>query len=646
LNRERLRYLLLGGILLAGLALCVTTAIHADKINGANGFPLDDPWIHLQFAKNLHDHGAFSYYKNEMTTSGSTSPIYTLLLAAGFFVTEDEMVLSYCYGVTFFLLAGFVLFKLGLLEFGGDVLYAAGAAFLFLFEPRLLWAALSGMETTLFILLSLAALYYYKARRPVLFGIASGLLLWTRPEALLFMTIIGLDALYHAFVVPRAASRKKSGETRREGLDWLRSAAMIFAGFAILYILFNLVLSGSLFPNTYAAKLKYYTGGGQNYPVQVFHYVTDGHLAIYSVFVAIGILSLLFDAVRRRPLPFLIAFLWSGELFLAYWKNLPYLFQEGRYLMPLLPMVLLLGLSGLRTAVAFITKQVKLHASVAVTALLLVAAALQFAYASWNKRDEYAEVCKYISDRQVRTARWMHDHLPGDAIVATHDVGAIAFYSGRKIVDMVGLISPEMIQHLGNLDGLVGFLNRKHATHIAVLRNWFEVDNREAVFQTDVRHPEIMEVFKYDGSAHILSHDVVQMLQAGEYYLSMNDVQTAGPILQRAAQLDPRSSRAHLFLGGALLSAGKVDDAERELQTALTLHPDFVEAQAAMAEVSVRRNNPLGAIGQLEAIAAAHPYYANAYRRLSELYRDVRHDSAKSAASLQRFNELTNSEGR
>ena len=67
--------------------------------NGIPGFPLDDPWIHLQYAKNLHDFGSFSYYRNELVTAGTTSPLYTFLCAAGLFVTRDVMVLSYTLGI-------------------------------------------------------------------------------------------------------------------------------------------------------------------------------------------------------------------------------------------------------------------------------------------------------------------------------------------------------------------------------------------------------------------------------------------------------------------------------------------------------------------------------------------------------------------
>ena len=72
-------------ILALGLAASCLTGSRAFQRNGTNGFPLDDPWIHLQFAKNLHAYGHYSYYKAEMVTSGSTSPLYTLILALGFF---------------------------------------------------------------------------------------------------------------------------------------------------------------------------------------------------------------------------------------------------------------------------------------------------------------------------------------------------------------------------------------------------------------------------------------------------------------------------------------------------------------------------------------------------------------------------------
>ncbi len=103
-------------IVIVSLLVVISAALsfyyvsYAYSVNHENGFPLDDPWIHLTFARNLAEYGSFSYYKNEIVTAGSTSPVYTLILAAGFFITKNEMILSYVLGILFFALSAFVFY--------------------------------------------------------------------------------------------------------------------------------------------------------------------------------------------------------------------------------------------------------------------------------------------------------------------------------------------------------------------------------------------------------------------------------------------------------------------------------------------------------------------------------------------------------
>src|SRR5437879_5305014 len=414
-------------LMLLGTGMCIFAGWNAYRVNGAAGFPLDDPWIHLQFAKNLHEYGSYTYYRNQTVTSGSTSPLYTLLLAAGFSFTSNEFLLSYSLGIVFLALSAWLFYALAKKILGSDLL-ALAAALLVLLEPRLEWVAVSGMETTMFIFTLLAAHYFYTTRRVLLLGIAGGFAIWTRPEALLFLLIVAVDAAYRRSVLRRnQPGRKGAGDS-----GWLIRAGLVALGIGCVYAGFNLWLSGSLFPNSYAAKIKYYSGGGSGFPRQVFGFLTDGHLRIFCLFAATGIVSVLRSILRLRPDDLLISLLWPLGLFLVYWINLPYLYQEGRYLMPILPFVILLGLRGVGSLLDLGKKMfrglARPRTELIAGGFLILVLGVQFAAASWAMKDTYAEYWRYIGERQVRTARWIHDNLPDGRVVAADDVGAIASY--------------------------------------------------------------------------------------------------------------------------------------------------------------------------------------------------------------------------
>ncbi len=629
--------------------MCGFAAWYSSRTNGQPGFPLDDPWIHLQFARNLLDFGSFSYYKNEMVTSGSTSPLYTLILAGGFLFTRDEFLLSYILGIGFLLLSAFVLYKIAQRTLSGNA-WAAAAALLLLMEPRLEWAALSGMETTLFIFAILTVTYFYQEWRPVALGISGGLAVWIRPEALLFLGILAAETAYRQAVITHALSSGKPAPGGNPGVRWLGRAGIIAFCLFAAYAAFNLRLSGSVFPNTLAAKVKYYSLGRGDFPGQVFTYLTGGHLSILWFFACAGVLSVLWSLIRRRREELLVAVLWPAALFLAYWKELPYLYQEGRYLMPILPFIILLGLRGAETIIRGVTKlfrnlprsKVEIAAAGAAAAVF----GLQFTVASWQMKDTYAEDCRYISDRQVRTAIWIHDHLPAGSVIGTHDVGAIAYYSGMKIVDMVGLVSPEMIENIGSLDKLDRYLIKRGATHLALFRNWFEVVNQNSLFATDKSQPEVMEVFQFDPArTHITPRSAGDLTQAALYYLAGGNPRDAVPLLERSLMIDPRSSKTHYVLGRSLLATGQVDRAGEELKEAVRLHPQYWDARTSLAEVLAKTNHADDAIASLEELLKENPSYAPGCGLLAELYTTARRDSVRAAMYREEYVRLLRESG-
>ncbi len=259
------------------------------------------------------------------------------------------------------------------------------------------------------------------------------------------MAALVLDLIYDVQWRDHPASKKQEAGGASPPLN-VRVFLGVSAAFAAAYGVWNSVLSGTVLPNTYAAKLTYYGSGSSDFGAELLRFLTDGHLMPFVLLAGVGALNVVVRILRRKPQAYLVHLLWILALTSAYWLKLPHLYQEGRYLMPLLPFVLMLGVDGLESVLARLESAFHLLKRnswrVAVTTACGGALVIQFVAADMTKSRGYAGACKYIEDRQVTTARWISSHLPEDAIVATHDVGAVAFYGGRRIADMVGLVSP------------------------------------------------------------------------------------------------------------------------------------------------------------------------------------------------------------
>ena len=192
--------LVLAALLLAGYQAT------AQRLNGGVwSAPLDDAWIHFQFARNLSQGNGFSYMPG-VPSPGSTAPLWTLLLAAVGLFTEEFMLPALLLSAAFFLVTIWLTYRLTLAisDDWGAALLAAGALAV---TGRMAWASWSAMEVTLFTALSVGAVWAYQrrgldGRTAVLFALASQ----TRPEGHVLFALAVADALL-AWRWPYAAKR-------------------------------------------------------------------------------------------------------------------------------------------------------------------------------------------------------------------------------------------------------------------------------------------------------------------------------------------------------------------------------------------------------------------------------------------------------
>lgn len=555
--------------------------------NGYFGFPLDDPWIHLTFARNLIEYGSFSYFKDEIVTSGSTSPIYTLLLSVLFLISKNEYVISYVLGIIFNVIAVLFIYKLVSLHFGPKSLVTLSTVFLIALQPKLNLIAVSGMETSMFIFFIICTLYFYKTANKILLGIFLGLTIWCRPDgAVLWIAVLVDYFIFQNSVKVESATDIKKFERR----DFL-IAVLIGIILTALYFLFNYSLSGSILPNTYKAKLEYYQHNLREDFLKndVLVYFSSSEFILVVIPFLIAALIIIYYLVKKQHDHFFVYLIFTLGLIAVYYIQLPFAHRFGRYLMPVIPFYILLSVYGLKRTSDFIFHKSKFIALVNLLFVLFFVVSLLLSFIHLGKNSqEFTELCKYHNERHVAAGMWIKKNTPEDAIIAVHDIGAIGYYGNRKLIDMVGLVTPELIEHINDKNFsafMKDYLSQNKVTYIAALKNWFEIVNDNPLY-VPINQFEILEIYKFKPEqTHIHPREVSYLNQQAIQFVQSNDLTNALRALQQSLALDPASSKTNFLLGAVYEIAKDNASAELYFQKAISIFPDYLEANFGLARI-------------------------------------------------------------
>jgi arabinofuranosyltransferase len=475
--------------LAAGLAVLMYLYYGA-RATGNFGFPLDDSWIHLQIARNLAAGYGWSFNPGELT-GASTAPLWVLLITPLFRLGGDATIWVKAVGCLLYL-ANVALVADVARRITGDRRIAAVAGLLAAWQPAFVWAALSGMETPLYLFLFLCALRSLlqaeEGHRGAAYAATAWLALagWARPE------LWALLPLAWGYLFWR----------RRElypGRPWVHVAlaAAAIGGF----LAFNLALWGRPFPSAFYAKPAHTVGAAE---LALRPVLTDTLLRF--------LMNIQETIYAQNPV--LIVFLGLGGV-VAWHRG----GRHARGLIVLLAIVALativvtmthLGQAGFQTYRRFAHALAAMTVLVAVGAVAcwdelwglsratpgrrarryggtlalgigcLLALAMQLAGLREAAR-LYANDTASINAGDVAAARWLAANTPTEALVAANDIGAIAYFGGRRILDLIGLATPESIPILAETspgsaerDGRVAdLLRRRAADYVVIFPEWF-----------------------------------------------------------------------------------------------------------------------------------------------------------------------------
>jgi hypothetical protein len=414
------------------------------------GFPLDDSWIHATYARNLAVSREWAFQLGQRS-AGSTAPFWTLLLVPGYWLGMAPLWWSHFLGlVTLIGLALVAEVTTRCL----DRSYRPPIPWVGLFvalEWHMLWAAASGMETLFHATLAtiVLAMIMTGSRKYVVLGLLTGLSVWVRPDG---VTLVGPVLLGLVATTSSRASRFRA----------LISYVVGFGAVFLPYLVFNLWLSGTPMPNTFYAKQAEYTAWQARSPlyrmgIGIMQVSTGPFVLLWPALV-----MSVFRIVRAKNIAMGAALAWCGLYILMYVLRLP-AYQHGRYLMPAMPTLVLFSMLGF---LDFQRSNGHGRARWAIRwawqsglALLTLGFLLLGARA-------YGKDVALIENEMVDTARWIQKQIPPDAIIAAHDIGALGYFDNHSLIDLAGLVSPQVLPFIRNEARLAEFLDQSGAQYL------------------------------------------------------------------------------------------------------------------------------------------------------------------------------------
>jgi arabinofuranosyltransferase len=442
------------GLALMSCLLYVGYSLHF----GFVGFPLDDAWIHQTYARNLGLYQQLAYNLGEPSV-GSTSPLWTVLLTPAYVLSIEPRVWTYLLGALFLALTGWTIHRLSRLLFPQETLVPWLTAAFCLLEWHLAWAAFSGMETILFVFLSLLTLERHLAgAKPFVVGVFCGLLTTTRPEGAILLALLVLDTIAVRWGTIRRPTRGGLGT----------HILLLLVGFFVPvapYLIVNLSVSGNLLPNTFYAKQAEYEELLSSLPVWVrWARVTIAPFVGAQILLVPGCLYAAYKGFALRERRILLPLAWWLVLVSLYAIRLPVTYQHGRYLIPAIPPLVLLGVWG-TLSLPGLHRIVRHTLLISIPVLLLV---------FWVRgAQQYATDVRIIDSELAAAGRWIKDNTRPDAVIGAHDIGALGYFSQRFLVDTAGLITPEVIPFIRDENRILDFLVERDVDFVVIFPSWY-----------------------------------------------------------------------------------------------------------------------------------------------------------------------------
>ena len=397
-----------------------------------HNYLLDDAYITYRYARNLAGGLGMVYNPGERIL-GTSTPLYTVFLAAGIRFGISPLLLSRIVDWMAFGLLFYVLLRL--IEDAGLGLWW------FWFGTFLLSdcipVTLIGMETWLYALFIYGSFWALMRDKVWWASLGAGLAALTRPDGL-GLAVLVFPILFLKYI--RSRERKE----RRYLYSLLLGICLLVAGYLILTVYY-----GSWLPNSVSAKRAQseISGVWPTYGKVFFkeHFYPNGMPKPFFLLILIGLAQGLILNPRLRPL-LLWGIIYQCSFFLG---RAPW---YGWYEVPVLPVLVLChtifwfylarGICRLGNLKRPEKLQSWIYIGVILVSLLAGGCVNRNSLILWARLFTHSQSLPRTKGYD-KAGKWLAENANPKAEVAAIEIGFLGYYCPQRIYDLMGLVSPQ-----------------------------------------------------------------------------------------------------------------------------------------------------------------------------------------------------------
>jgi hypothetical protein len=401
------------------------------------GYTPDDTFIYLRFARNLVQGNGMSF--NPGTPSyGFTSPLWLFIISLGANLGVDPFLAAKVIDVVLASLS-LLIFYLLAFEVIRDVAVAICATIAFSVSAWFLRWAGTGMETSLSVVLVLAALLFCFRNEYFIAVVMSALLFLVRPEGILMTPVILFDVYTNSV-------------HRKHAVNMSAALALIFVMMIAPWMFYAYKTFGAVMPNTAFAKAGFHPDLSKFLDTGTDIAKTLGSGDGVALLAALVCGLILF--ARRKSIanlsgqegtstlqylrPLAIGGIWIAGVILFY--LIADVNVVSRYLLLIIPVIVILAFHALFNLVQISGMRKYVYVVVfALTALVMIQNQLFSRYVVGPGIAAFEQGMEHCL---IPIGKWFHENTPPGTKVVTGDIGAIGYYSDREICDAAGIVSP------------------------------------------------------------------------------------------------------------------------------------------------------------------------------------------------------------